>query len=221
MPQDKRLRPIWKPAGDAPRLSAVTRAATHAPTRSSAAVRGKFRGIVHGPYGNAGGLAAGVLVHICERTGLALQVLFADRSFGEVERNGPIDVGAGEADGAALVFGDGLYQLEDVHRVTGAQRSGASGYAALPHVLGAAGLGRYAVDGDHLLDDQVENLVADVFHQHLGLDAAQEGLVGQVGRVQVGGEDHHQFERNLKFHARRQREVVDAAVQRNDPTVEQ
>src|SRR6185436_14306455 len=58
-------------------------------------------------------------------------------------------------------------------------------------------------------------------HVNLVVDTPQEGFVGQVGGLQVGGEDHHQLERDLKLASVPQREVIDAPVQRNDPAVQQ
>src|SRR5581483_10033661 len=54
----------------------------------------------------------------------------------------------------------------------------------------------------------------------LGLNSPEECRVGQCGRIQVGGENHKQLERNLNFSATRQRQKINAAIERDDPAVQ-
>ena len=52
-------------------------------------------------------------------------------------------------------------------------------------------------------------------------NAAEEGLVGQVGRLQVRDEDDELLEGHLNLLAGGQRQEVVAVFQRNDPAIEQ
>src|SRR5208337_4116402 len=79
---------------------------------------------------------------------------------------------------------------------------------------------RHLVGLRYAMEDLVEDGGAHIVHQHLGLDAAQEGFIGQVVRIHVGGEDHHQLEGHLEFHTRCQGQVIHAAVERHYPAVE-
>lgn len=67
----------------------------------------------------------------------------------------------------------------------------------------------------------VERVVADARDEDLGADAPIERLVGQSGRVEVGGEDDLGEERNLELGAVVEREEVDVTVERHDPPVQE
>ena len=49
----------------------------------------------------------------------------------------------------------------------------------------------------------------------------QEGVVAQVARIEVRGENHQLLERNRKFLASGQGDIVNAIFERQDPAVEQ
>src|ERR1035438_9011652 len=149
MPQKRRLRPIWKPAGAARRSSAAMHAAIRAATRRSPIDSPRQRGSVQrenpvrkraGNDRAAGNFAAGYgkgqtiaycrlscLISVRTLTDdknrssvpLRLRTLLARWSLGEVQANGAIDVGAGEADGTPLVLSDCLHQFENVQRIAG------------------------------------------------------------------------------------------------------
>ena len=56
--------------------------------------------------------------------------------------------------------------------------------------------------------------------QHLVLNAAQERLVAEIARVEVGGEDHERLEGRGHLAAGHEAEIVDAALHGNDPAVQ-
>ena len=67
----------------------------------------------------------------------------------------------------------------------------------------------------------VELVVADRRHEDLVLDAAEEGLVAEARGLEVGREHDLGVERDLELQAVAERQVVDAAVERDDPAVEE
>ena len=69
-------------------------------------------------------------------------------------------------------------------------------------------------------DDDVV-LVGRALAEHLVVDAAQERLVHQLLRPDVGGKGHQRHERQLELLARVQREEVHAAFKRDNPPVQQ
>ena len=52
-------------------------------------------------------------------------------------------------------------------------------------------------------------------------DASQERGVHQLLRLEIGGEDDHQLERDLEFQTIAQGEIIDAAIHGQDPAVQQ
>ena len=52
-------------------------------------------------------------------------------------------------------------------------------------------------------------------------DSAQEGFVGTIGGIEIGGEGDENVERDFKFFCALQREEIDAAIQRSHPAIEQ
>src|SRR5438309_3670045 len=73
----------------------------------------------------------------------------------------------------------------------------------------------------HALEDLVVLLHRRRLDPDLVADAPQEGLVDEVGGVEVRREDDQHVERDLDLLAGVQRQVVDALLERNDPPVEQ
>src|SRR4029434_10803622 len=51
--------------------------------------------------------------------------------------------------------------------------------------------------------------------------AAQERIVNQITGVEIGGENQKLLERHFDFLARMQCEIVDASLERDDPTVQE
>jgi hypothetical protein len=71
------------------------------------------------------------------------------------------------------------------------------------------------------VEDPAVGLDRRALRQDLVADAAEERLVHQLGRLHVGGEHHQAVERDVELEARGQRQVIDAALERHDPAVEQ
>ena len=70
-------------------------------------------------------------------------------------------------------------------------------------------------------EDLRELLRRGVLRVDLVRDPPQEGFVGERLRIQVRGEHDQDVERDFELLARVQRQVVDAAFERDDPPVEQ
>ena len=71
------------------------------------------------------------------------------------------------------------------------------------------------------LEDARELLDRRILDVNLVRDPAQERFVGQRRRIEVRREDGQHVERHLKLLAGVQRQVVDAALERHDPAVQQ
>src|SRR5262249_35916815 len=123
--------------------------------------------------------------------------------------------------GALFVASDRLEDVDDVHRITGAQFGAAVGEAELAQVFAAIGFERDIAHGGHAAENLIECVLMYRLDEDLVVNAAEEGFIGQIVGVEVCGEDHHHFERDLELHAVLQRQVIDAAVEGHDPAVEQ
>src|SRR3954447_2286478 len=81
------------------------------------------------------------------------------RGFGEVERDGAIDIDLSHAHGAAFIFVDGLYQPVDIHGIAGAQHLCRVFGAPFTQILGAIGFGRDLLVLHHVMEDPVEDIL--------------------------------------------------------------
>src|SRR4051794_33323809 len=131
------------------------------------------------------------------------------------------DEGEGEAGGLAAVLGERERLLDEIARMTAAHRQ-----PARPVALGQDALDQGPVEGDAALGagrrpDPGEVVGRGALGEHLVADAAQERLVHQIARADVGGERNQRDERQLELLAGLQREIVDAALERHDPAVQQ
>ncbi|MCH7789700.1 MAG: hypothetical protein IH940_09685 [Acidobacteria bacterium] len=82
-----------------------------------------------------------------------------------------------------------------------------------------ARVGLHAVGDQGLLEDRVEDLFADAADQDLGRDAAEEGVIAEGRRREVG----RKHDPDLKWHFERdteQRQIVDASVERHNPPIQ-
>src|SRR5580704_13942507 len=141
--------------------------------------------------------------------------------FREVHSGCPLEVVPGDGHGALLIAADRGENINDIEGITSSQLGAAIGDAELAQVVAAIGFERNASRRGHSPEDLVEGVLVNRLDENLVVDSAQEGFVGQVVGVEVGGKDHHHFKGNLELHAVLQRKIVDAPVQRNDAAIEQ
>ena len=112
--------------------------------------------------------------------------------------------------------------VDEVARLAAAQRDLPRPQTCLEQVLDDRRIERRgSARGSTFLKICVNSVGRRVLGKHLVLNAAQERLVHQLGRLDVGGEHRQHQERQVELLARLQREVVDAALERHDPAVQQ
>src|SRR5215212_3552113 len=111
--------------------------------------------------------------------------------------------------------------IDQVARVTGAQGAALRAVVALVQVLDENFVELELTPPAVHLEDARVFLERRIVDRNLVRDAAQERFVGELLRVEIRREYRQHVERNLEFLAGVQRQVVDAALQRNNPPVEQ
>src|SRR3989304_2070527 len=142
------------------------------------------------------------------------------RSREEVIPAGRSDSGAVQLRGLAFVGGAPNDLTKDVARITRAQ--------FLFELLGEEMdqmiddlriVGESQVFTDALGND-MELSGGDVLEADLILNAAQEGFVGESGRIEIGGEDNEEVKGKIEFFAAGEGQEIHAAVEGDNPAVE-
>src|SRR5205807_520159 len=75
--------------------------------------------------------------------------------------------------------------------------------------------------GAHPPEDLVKLVAGQIVNFNLVGDAPKKRLVPQLRRLEVAGKSHKQIEGNLKLFPARKVEKIDAAIQGNDPAIQQ
>ena len=114
---------------------------------------------------------------------------------------------------------DGLYNLQQISSVTASGR-----LTAVVEVLEEEIYRVLAIWDTLCLAVSLEDLGEEIAIRrpdfNLVTNPAQESFVDKLSRIEIGREDNQLFERNGKFLARRQCQVVDAFLKWQDPAIE-
>ena len=138
----------------------------------------------------------------------------------EVVQPCPVEKFFGQGEGTVLVAADVPAAVDEVARLAGShvpllvrvarqepvEETGIVTETACLHVLpedAPISLGARRLDGETVAEP------------------AEEGLLGEVGGVQVAGEDQQLLEWDLDLLAGMQRQIIDVIFQRDDPAVEE
>src|SRR5262249_11577990 len=101
--------------------------------------------------------------------------------------------------------------IDEIARLAAAQRDPVRPIVVLEHVLDDRSVERNLFGGAVVLEDADEIGDGGALREDLVLNPAEKRLVGQLGRLQVGGEHEQDHERDLEALAALEREEVDAA----------
>src|SRR5215471_608615 len=119
------------------------------------------------------------------------------------------------------IFGERQRVLDQVARMTATQRNVPGLMPPVHQVLDRLGVERNALLPAAVLEDGQKLSGRRPLRKNLVLDAAQERLVDQRAGLQVGREHDENIEWQLDLLSAGQRQEVDAALERNDPAVQQ
>src|SRR5262249_38414272 len=107
------------------------------------------------------------------------------------------------------------------HGIAGTQLRTAVGEHQPAHIVYDFRVVRQFLLDGHAAPDLIKGRHVHGLDEHLVLDAAEKGGVSQVIGIQLGREYHHHFEQDLELEPVGRGQVVDAAVKRHNPAIQQ
>src|SRR5205085_1880385 len=119
----------------------------------------------------------------------------------EIQSNGTLKIVLRHSDVTLFIAPDGLQNIDHIERITGPQLGPPVGLTQFPQVLAAIGLERDVASGSYAAENLVKCVLVHRLDINLIVNAAEKRLIGQIVRVEVGGENYHYFKRNLELHA--------------------